>query len=131
MSRSGYGDDYDVLSLGRWRGQVASATRGKRGQALFVSLAQALDEMPVKELIAHELKNADGRYCALGVLGEKRGLQMDKIDAYESDIVAKNFDIAEPLACEIVFMNDEYFDRSTPAERWTLMRKWVQEQIKP
>ena len=35
MSRSGYGDDYgddDPLAIGRWRGAVNSAIRGKRGQ---------------------------------------------------------------------------------------------------
>ena len=55
MSRSGYCDDLDPLDLGRWRAQVASAIRGKRGQKLLKELLTALDSMPKKELIANEL----------------------------------------------------------------------------
>ena len=43
MSRSGYCDDYgddDPLALGRYRAQVNSAIRGKRGQALLRRLTR-------------------------------------------------------------------------------------------
>jgi hypothetical protein len=35
MSRSGYSDDLENWSLIRWRGAVASAIRGRRGQAFL------------------------------------------------------------------------------------------------
>jgi hypothetical protein len=45
MSRSGYSDDLDPLALGRWRGRVASAMRGKRGQAFLREMLAAMDAM--------------------------------------------------------------------------------------
>lgn len=135
MSRSGYSDDCDDnLAMGRWRGVVKSATNGKRGQKLFTDLLEALDAMPVKRLITNELKS-EGGFCTLGVLGQKRGIEMDKIDPEDYEAVAKEFDIAAPLAQEIVYMNDEYFGSwnhasITPEDRWASMRAWVQKQIK-
>ena len=134
MSRSGYTDhdDFDlegILRYGRWRGVVASSIRGKRGQALLKELAEAMDAMPKKELIAHVLES-NGQYCTLGVVGAKRGLNLKEIDPEDSAFVASTFNIAEPLAREIVYMNDEYSSSDTPEERWTRMRKWVQDQIK-
>lgn len=68
MSRSGYDDDSeDALAHGRWRAQVASATRGKRGQRLLGDMLAALDAMPEKRLVAHELEvsaEADARDAA-------------------------------------------------------------------
>ena len=42
MSRSGYSDSLENWDLIRWRGQVASAIRGKRGQQLLKELADAM-----------------------------------------------------------------------------------------
>lgn len=129
MSRSGYSDDIDNWALIKWRGQVASSIRGKRGQKLLKELAEALDAMPVKRLIAHELK-AEGSYCALGVVGEKRGINLEDLDPDDSETVAKEFDIAEQLAQEIVYQNDEAScSWNSPEERWVYMRKWVDEQL--
>lgn len=56
MSRSGYTEDCDDnWQLIRWRGAVASAIRGKRGQAFLRELLAALDAMPEKRLIADAL----------------------------------------------------------------------------
>ena len=130
MSRSGYNDDCEPLSLGRWRAQVASAIRGKRGQMFLVELLHALDTMEVKELIADELETHGGEVCALGALGKKRGYDMKNIDVEDSDRVAGMFNIAHQLAREVVYMNDEvYFD--SPAQRYQSMRAWVANQIKP
>lgn len=129
MSRSGYTDDIDGWELIRYRGAVASAIRGKRGQRLLRELAEAMDAMPVKELIAYELE-ADGAHCALGVVGAKRGLDLAKIDAQEPELVAKAFNIATALAAEIEYENDECACwNETGAERWIRMRQWVAEQI--
>lgn len=130
MSRSGYVDEFDdVGELGRWRGMVASATRGKRGQAFFKELLAALDEMPEKVLIEGELQSEDGGVCALGSLGVKRGLEMQNIDPYEWQDVGAIFGIAGCLAAEIEYMNDDYTWRETPHERWKRMRAWVASQI--
>lgn len=131
MSRSGYNDDGDIdpLDLGRWRGQVASATRGKRGQKLFIDLLKALDEMPIKRLVSDELITTEGEFCTLGVLGKARGLNVADIDSEDSGEVARQFDIAEQLAREIVYMNDEGWYAETPEGRYTRMRQWVASQI--
>lgn len=133
--RAGYAEDNGEWALIRWRGMIASATRGKRGQAFFRSLVEALDAMPVKELIAYELVK-EGGVCALGALGRARGLTgMEDIDPEDPDTLAGwaslNFDIAEPLAREVVYMNDNYWwDSMHPAERWRRMRGWAAAQIR-
>lgn len=129
MSRSGYSGDIDNWALIKWRGQVASAIRGKRGQRLLRELLEALDAMPVKELIANELQAADGSYCALGVVGAKRGIDLAAIDPDEPTDVAAAFDIAQQLACEIAEINDMAYGCS-PGTRWREVRAWVAAQIK-
>lgn len=109
MSRSGYSDDIDNWDLIKWRGQVASAIRGRRGQKLLHELAQAMDAMPVRELYPNELKTADGQFCALGVVGNARGIELEKLDAEDHCAIADAFDIAHQLAQEIAFINDEAF----------------------
>lgn len=69
MSRAGYSDDLDPLDLGRWRAQVLSALRGKRGQAFLRDLIAALDAMPEKRLVSGDLQDETGCVCALGALG--------------------------------------------------------------
>lgn len=131
MSRSGYTTDFDdPWDLIKWRGQVASAIRGKRGQRLLTELLAALDAMSDKRLIAEELETADGEMCALGVVGKARGLDMQKIDPEDSDQVAEAFDIARQLAAEIAFENDEQCGPSEdPAKRFDRMRQWVAAHI--
>ena len=111
MSRSGYIDDIDDdLALGRWRGMVASAMRGKRGQALLRDLLAALDAMPHKALISGDLETKDGDVCALGALGKVRGIDMSELDPEDPDRIANEFGVAACLVQEIEFMNDEEFD---------------------
>lgn len=129
MSRAGYNDDIDQWDLIRWRGQVASAIRGKRGQAMLRDLLAALDAMPVKALITEELEQ-DGDVCALGALGRARGIDMTELDPGEPVDVAAAFNIAEQLAREIVYENDEGGWKETAEERWTRMRKWVAGKIR-
>lgn len=129
MSRSGYSEDLEPWDLIRWRGQVASAIRGKRGQKLLMDLLSALDAMPEKALISHELETENGEVCALGALGKYRGMDMSVLDPGEPEEVAAAFDIAHQLAQEIVYMNDDDWSQETPEHRWTRMRAWVAEQI--
>lgn len=132
MSRSNYSDELDDSELGLWRGAVVSAIRGRRGQSLLRDLLTALDEMPEKVLIADALVSEDGDHCVLGVLGQKRGVPLRDLDAEDSEAVAKTFGIADALAREIVYVNDEAGDwRETPQERWSRVRRWVANQITP
>ncbi len=131
MSRSGYNDDCEQWALIRWRGAVNSATVGKRGQQFFRDLLAALDALPEKVLIAEELES-QGCVCALGALGKARDIPMDKLDPEDSVMVASTFDIAEALAREVVFENDEGGNwKETPEQRFNRVRKWVEKQIKP
>lgn len=133
MSRSGYSDDYDCDSNWphiQWRGQVTSATRGKRGQAFLRDLRDALDAMPEKRLIAHELRQG-GEVCAIGSLGAARGIDLEKLEVWDYDAIAAAFDIASPLVREIEWMNDEgSYRKDSPESRWCRMRAWVSAQIK-
>ena len=106
MSRSGYSDDCWGSELAMYRGQVASAIRGKRGQAFLRDLVDALDAMPEKKLIAHELQTAQG-VCAIGCVGVKRGVDMHGIDPENHYRLSKTFDIACQLVAEVEFVNDD------------------------
>lgn len=131
MSRCGYSDDLDPWQLIKWRGQVASALRGKRGQAFLNALRDALDAMPEKQLIANDLQATEG-VCALGSIGKARGLDLAAIDPEDEDHhkqLAGAFDVAHQLIQEVEFMNDEGVYRETPAQRWDRMRRWVDQNV--
>lgn len=149
MSRSGYTDDGEHIGL--WRGAVHRAVTGYRGQHLLRKLRDALDAMPEKRLIVGKIKSPSGEVCAFGALdpnapdsGEEWG--------YDAEDLARHFGIAQALAAEIVYRNDECGERfehedfldergisrrrfvtihETPEERWTRMRAWVAKQIGP
>ncbi|MDE2103891.1 MAG: hypothetical protein KGL39_42035 [Patescibacteria group bacterium] len=132
MSRSDYnGDGMDYRSLILWRGAVASAIRGKRGQALLQEMLTALDAMPEKRLISSELQNENGEHCALGVVAQCRSLDVSGIDPEDYEQVAKAFRVAPALIREITFENDEAYPYDeSPESRWTHVRQWVKENIK-
>lgn len=148
MSRSGYSDDIDDnWSWIRWRGYVASAIRGKRGQAFLREMLAAMDALPEKKLIANTLETG-GAVCAIGSVGKARGVDMSALDPEDYDTVAGVFGINAKLAQEIVFMNDEAFifetdangyiehDENgksiylTPEGRFEKMRAWIVSQIR-
>lgn len=132
MSRHDYTEDIDdTWAHIRWRGAVSSAIRGKRGQAFLREMLAELDAMPVKRLIADELQQG-GEFCAIGVVGKSRGVDMSDIDPEDAGAVARKFGISPALAREIVYMNDEglqVFDEISPERRWQKMRNWVASQI--
>ena len=138
MTRHGYTDDVDdVLASGRWRGRVASAIRGKRGQALLKELAAALDAMPEKRLIRYTLQAKDGDCCAIGAVCKAKGKDYtahqddDPYDLEELNAeLANELDVPECLIREIEYENDEGAWKETPEQRWTRIRAWVQKRIK-
>jgi hypothetical protein len=144
MSRSGYSDDCDYnWSLIMWRGAVKSAITGKRGQAFFKEMLAALDALPVKRLVKDELQATDlvpcshwGMFeatsvCAIGAVGRARGVDMTSIDPDDPPQVANAFGIAQAMAQEIVYVNDEWGGyRETTEQRFARVREWVASQIK-
>lgn len=179
MSRSGYSDDCDdYLAMGRAIATRNKAMGGKRGQAFLSELLATLDAMPTKELVREALVDGYDPYlialeatppsyfgeghpqpfcgvCALGAVGQARGMAMAHLDPDEPEMVAAAFGITETMAREVVYANDEmgrsrreeYFGPwhprlhhystprcrtipETPAERWARMREWVADQIK-
>lgn len=143
MSRIGYdeyGCDGEWATI-CWRGAVASAFRGKRGQSFLREMLAAMDAMPVKELVANDIVR-EGSVCAIGTVAVARKMSTDHIDPEDREMVAANFGIAPAMVAEIVYENDEngprqyrgiYGDERPPgetdAERWTRMRKWTAESI--
>lgn len=133
MGRSGYVEDFDDIgSLNLYRATVDRALGGRRGQAFLSEMADALDAMPVKELIAGDLVREDGACCAIGSVAIARKADISQLDEGEPDDVAAAFGIARSMACEIAFVNDDDFGfkSETPGERWTRVRAWVAKQIK-
>ena len=133
MSRSGYIDDMDDMWQHIcWRGAVASAFKGRRGQAFLKEMLAALDALPEKALVANELEQKDGAVCALGAVGKARGIDMSELDPEDRETVASKFGIAAAMAAEIVFTNDEWvYDptKETTGQRFYRMRQWVESQI--
>lgn len=146
MSRSGYSDDCDGWDLIRWRGAVASAIRGKRGQAFLREALAALDALPEKRLVSNDLVVVDGdddlaeetNVCLLGAVGLGRRLDLRGIDPEDREKVAGIFGIPYSFACEIMHENDEHFSwdieqrRSvpeTPEQRFMRMRRWIEASL--
>lgn len=138
MSRSGYGDDLDNGDLIRWRGQVASATRGKRGQKMLRDMLAAFDAMPDHYLLSGVLVAPDGECCALGAVLVHRGIVAEADAAMapeyfglDNDLISDLLDVSECLVREVENENDEGAYQETGAERWTRMRAWVAARIRP
>lgn len=153
MSRSGYIDDCEQWDLIRWRGQVASAIRGKRGQAFLLEMWKAMQALPAHWLTANELENEyDGTVCAIGSVGKSRGVDMSRLDPEDYEAIAAAFGIPHQLAQEIMYMNDEcdfgkyveaygptrhswqqvrVFIPTTPEQRFERMKKWIENNFRP
>lgn len=128
MSRSGYSDSCEGWELIMWRGAVKSAIRGKRGQEFLRKLLAALDAMPNKRLIAHELEMG-GEVCAIGSVGLAQGIDMSNIDPTEPEEVSATFNISEALVKEITYVNDEWEWHATPEKRFEVVRNWTISQL--
>lgn len=134
MTRHGYCDDLEHPGYAMWRGRVMSAIRGKRGQRFLRDLRDALDAMPDKRLFRGAFFTEDGGCCALGAALRHRGVEVsglvevDPDDQYElNDEVAHALDIAECLAREVEYENDDVPRK--PEELWAYMRAWADKHI--
>lgn len=138
MSRSGYSDDCSGRELNLWRQAVNRAVKGKRGQAFLREALAALDAMPEKRLTTDSLHEPEsGQFCTLGAVGAVRGMDLKPLEYSERDGIAQSFGIAEALAAEVMYENDEgactsrcidgrwSYAPETPEERWTRMRAWI------
>lgn len=131
MSRSGYSYDCSDWALVRWRGAVTSAIRGARGQKFLQELLSAMEVMQEKTLIRAELLDRHGGFCALGAVGLKRGINMEKLDPEDREQTAGAFGISQAMVAEIVFENDEGGEyEETPQGRWRRMYAWVKANIR-
>jgi hypothetical protein len=132
MSRSGYIDDYDDTGrAGLYRANVIRAILGKRGQAFLREMAAALDAMSVRELVADEVVRDSEHVCAMGSVALARKLDVSDLDVEDAMSIGSTFGIAEALAREIAYENDECGPwKETPAQRWARMRRWVADQLK-
>lgn len=134
MSRSDYSDDLDQWAIIRWRGAVAQAIRGKRGQRFLLDLKSALEELPKKQLQRNVVVK-NGEVCAIGALVKK---QDGVTNAFEKEIeeetiaeaLSKKFDVSQAIVREIMFENDERCQWQDPMDRYKRMLAWVSEQIK-
>lgn len=109
MSRSGYTDHFEhAFDLVRWRGTVARAIRGHRGQRLLRRLITALESMPEPWLTSHQLVAENGECCALGALYLHEGIGHD-IDHDDYEGIARDLDASPALVREIEFENDECY----------------------
>lgn len=151
MSRSGYIEDAeDNWAIIKWRGAVASAIRGRRGQAFLREMLASMDAMPKKRLIVEELVK-EGEVCALGVVAVARKMDVSAVDPEDHEAVAAAFGITHAMTCEVMYENDEVRDRiveeahgppnrwgnrptywrnETPEERFARMRAWVVSKLK-
>lgn len=132
MNRSGYTDEVDdPLAIGRWRAQVNSAIRGKRGQAFLRELAVAMDAMLEKILIRGDLIDQAGDCCAIGVVCKARELDVRLVDVDDPEEVGSLVGIARQMAAEIEYENDEGgpWSGESDANRWLRMRRWVAEKL--
>ncbi len=128
MSRSGYSDEGDYYEL--YRANVERTIASKKGQTFLKELAQLMDAMPEKKLIANELINEKGECCTIGVFCKAKNIDVTGIDVGDGDEVGRAVGITGMLAREIEYMNDEYVWKvETPEQRWERMRKWVDKNI--
>lgn len=147
MSRSGYIEgEIDSreaqLANNCWRGAVASAMRGKKGQAFLRELLAILDAMPEKRLIKDDLITPQGEVCAVGAYIKARGLACEGIDINDFDSISELIGVNAKVIQEIEYENDlasryirlphvglphdaPWVLLETPEERWEIVRNWV------
>lgn len=133
MSRHDYNEslwETNRWKVIRYRGALASAMRGRRGQRFLLEIRQALEAMPDHRLGTGALVSAEGEVCPIGALGMIRGIDMSRIDPDDPGAVAAAFDVSSKVVAELTYYNDDVWGDVSPEERWRLMCWWVSEQIR-
>jgi len=134
MSRSGYTDDCE--NHGLYRGTVARAIRGRRGQQALRDFIAALDAMPEKRLASGSFTTENG-VCSLGALAQARGVDVSDLNPphpedpwVDKEAVGRRLNIAECMAAEVMYENDEanYYPETAEA-RWQRMRAWASARL--
>lgn len=108
MSRSGFYevDDWDrdlILAIGRVQARIASARRGKRGQAFLRKALAALDQMEDKRLAGGTFGVSGGCMCIMSSIATETGkaAAIEGYDKYCGEVVcqrlARGFDVAHVL----------------------------------
>jgi hypothetical protein len=147
MNRSGYTEgEEDNWQWIKWRGAVASAIRGKRGQAFIRDLKTALEAMPDKKLIEKELMNTEGDVCAIGCIMKARGIDTATLDVDDYEHIAHLLGVNEKLVQEIEWENDNArvfrvgpyvgsgraaltFLDTAPETRWRILHNWCERNL--
>jgi hypothetical protein len=87
----------------------------------------ALDALPAPRLIESALIEGTD-CCAMGAVAMKRGQNVSDVDPYDREDVAAAFGIAEAMAAEIAYVNDDkewQLHDELPEDRFRRVRKWV------
>lgn len=134
MSRSNYSDDCCGSELYLYRGSVDRAIAGRRGQAFLREMVEALEAMPFKRLAAGLVFDVEsGERCAMGAVVAARGIDVVEVlgrvnQEQDAGFTASVLDIAESLAREIAFENDEeFFDGE---DRYEHMLEWAKARLR-
>lgn len=132
MSRYPEGDDYDdywMLHMGRWQKNIRAVVKSNSGRKILQELKEALEAMPIRELIADSLVETsfiglnlqdEGQemipvqsYCAIGALAARRGINVEEFANGDPDYHEMTTDLAAKLginltlAYSIATCNDE------------------------
>jgi hypothetical protein len=84
--------------------------------------------MPEKRLLPDVFASDDG-VCALGALGQQRGVVLADLDPEDYEQTAHVFGVAPALVREIMFINDEVWGAATPESRYRKVRAWVVDHL--
>jgi hypothetical protein len=101
----------------------------KAARLIFLGeVAEALDNMEPKLLVAHKLVDERG-FCALGATARRRGFAVEDFEFLDEDEVPDWLGITPALADEVAKVNDLEAVDLTPEDRFLRVRRWIAEQL--
>lgn len=143
MSRFGYEYEDEGIPWALWDTIVSNALAGRRGQEALAELEEALLALPAPRLVQGHLASG-GEVCAVGAYVARRRAQEARV-GIENVIAAMGHDVnpdedepwwdtvqagirvglAQPLAWQLAYLNDEQFHNSTPEGRYEGILQFV------
>jgi len=139
--RFSYSEDEDFNGqFSLWQANCRRSMKGKKGQAAFRDMRDALLAMPEKRLVSGVLYDDKGGVCAIGALLRHKGVDLQVLDPEDAtdETGARLAKIPPLVAWKIVERNDVWCDivtgeysRMTAEERYTAMLAWVEAQLTP